>query len=85
MPNAEQLEHLVNALINVVATWTGALEAIGDVVAYGHVREQRVILIQDAQVALLNGQRVDIFAIEQDLSFVDGVCAGNRLHEHGLS
>ena len=55
------------------------------VVAHGHMREQRVVLIHDPQPPLLHGQAADVLAVKQDAAGLQGKRPGDRLEQHGLA
>lgn len=61
------------------------LQAVPDVLPHGHVGEEGVVLVEDAQVALLDGKGVGPLAVEQDFSALPGARAGDGLHEDGLA
>src|SRR5205823_4796717 len=79
---AEQLEQFVNARLDVGPLPFLDLEAKGDVLEYIHVFEQRVILKDKADVALLDGELVDALAANEDVSLGRHFQAGNHA-EHG--
>src|SRR5205814_5523529 len=79
---AEQLKQFVNARLDVGPLPFLDLEAKGDVLEYIHVFEQRVILKDKADVALLDGELVDALAANEDVSLGRHFQAGNHA-EHG--
>ena len=65
------------------------LEAVGDVLPHRHVREERVLLVDDAHAALMQRDALDVLVADLDGAVVDAPVqregARNRLKQHGLA
>ena len=83
--NGEQVEHLLHAACRLRLGNARHPQAVTDVLRNRHMREQRVILVNDSQPALLHGQAADVLAVEQDAAGLQGKRPGNRLEQHGLA
>ena len=83
--DAEVGEEAVDAPLDFHRIRLTYLQAVPDVLAHGHVGEEGVVLVKDAQVALLDGETVGPLAVEQDLSALPRARAGDGFHEHGLA
>ncbi|OQC68726.1 MAG: hypothetical protein BWX50_01159 [Euryarchaeota archaeon ADurb.Bin009] len=60
-------------------------EAVGDVVDDPHVREERVVLVDEGDPSFLRGEGGDLFVPEEHPAALRPVEAGYRLEEHRLS
>ena len=60
-------------------------ERVGDVLAHGHVREERVLLEHDANTTLCGREARDIAPGEFDSAAGGGLEAGDHLQDGGLS
>src|SRR5205085_10801629 len=81
---ADDLEELVAALEALLPRPAADLEAELDVVGDRHVPEERVVLEDEADVALLGREVVDAAAVQQDLPSVEGREAGDEPQDRGL-
>ena len=63
----------------------GHFEPVANIVAHGQMRENRVVLINNPKLTLLNGQGIYIFTIKQDGATFQGESACNRFQQHGFS
>ena len=61
------------------------LEAVGDVVAHGHVGEHGVVLEHHAHVALVGGDVVDHLVVHADLAAFNGVEADDHAQQRGFA
>ena len=69
MGDAKELEHLPHALVDLRRGASVHTQSVRNIVVNAHMGKQRVILIHDAQVALLHGKRFHVFAVKQDAAF----------------
>ena len=83
--DAEQSEHLINALVDFRLGGFGHFEPVANIIAYGQMWEKRMVLIKNSQVTLLNGQCAHIFAVKQDGTVFQREGARNRFQQHGFS
>ena len=60
-------------------------ETVGNVLDDPHVREERVVLVDEGDLPHLRGEGGDLFAPEEDAAALRPVKPGDRFEEHRLS
>ena len=83
--HAHELQHLVDARIDLGLGLAQHFEAEADILANRHMREERVVLEDGVDRALEGRQRRDVLAIEADLAFGREVEAGDQAEQRGLA
>src|SRR5579872_847731 len=81
----ELLDDPLDALVDRLAVEPLHLEAIGDVAAHGHVREQGVALKDHCGRALLGGQRVDPLAADENIAGRNDLETGDHSQRRRLA
>ena len=81
----DDLEHLRDALVGLGLADAGHLQAEGDVLRDGQVREQRIGLEHHADIALVGFQPGDVLAADDDLAGGRLLEAGNHPEHGGLA
>ena len=82
---ADQREHVAHVAADRVAGLAAHAQSIGHVLEHGQVREQRVVLEHEADIAPVRGQVGDIFRTEQDATTVRLLEAGDHAQRGGLA
>ena len=80
-----QLHELLGLLLHLLPGELSVLQAELDVLAHGHVREDRVVLEHHADVALGRVQIVDARVVEIEIAALDGVEARDHAQQRGLA
>ena len=81
----DHVEHALDALADDGGGLAARLQAIGDVLRHGHVREEGVVLEDDADVALVGRQMVDAGAVDQHAAAGLADEAGDDAQKSGLA
>ncbi|MCY1411333.1 hypothetical protein D9M71_267170 [compost metagenome] len=85
LAHLHQLEHLVDALVDLVLRQAVLLEAEGDVLRHAHVREQCVGLEHHVDRPLVGRHVGDVLAIEEDAPFGRPFEAGEHAQQGGFT
>ena len=81
----DQTEHVPDRRIHLVLRSSEPLEAEGNVLRYGHVRKQRIVLEDRIHGPLIGRQVLHVLSEQQDLAFRRLLEAGDQAKHRGLA
>ena len=83
--NADGLEHLIDPPLRIGWRHVAELQAVLDILAHGQMREDRIVLEDHADIALVRRNAVDDLIIETDVAGFDAVETGDHAQQGGLA